>query len=235
MYHAQPVPRWAAPRLHEIVDVLAVGAGLDRPPAVFYIASPLANAFVIGRQDEAALAVTDGLLRVVNARELVGVLAHEVSHLRDGDTSIMSLSDLVARLAQWMGWVGLWSVLMTLPLALGQGTVMPLLLSLLLVVMPTVVTLLQLAVSRSREYDADLEAVAFTGDPEASPEHSSSWRTATGGSGSASWSVDPPDRTHSWSRPTRAPRSASVGCGSSRSGRGNPWTCSTDSRSTIPA
>jgi heat shock protein HtpX len=166
MYQAQPLPRWVAPRLHEIVDVLAVRAGLHRRPAVFYIASPLANAFVIGRQDDAALAVTDGLLRLLSARELVGVLAHEVSHLHNGDTSIMSLSDLVARLAQWMGWVGLWSVFVTFPLAIGRGTVMPLMFSLLLVVVPPVVTLMQLAVCRSREYDADLEAVTLTGDPE---------------------------------------------------------------------
>ncbi|HET8988667.1 MAG TPA: zinc metalloprotease HtpX [Humibacillus sp.] len=166
MYQAQPVPRWAAPRLHEIVDVLAARAELDRRPALFYIASPVANAFVVGRRDDAALAVTDGLLRVLTARELVGVLAHEISHLRNGDTSIMSLSDVVARLAQWMGWVGLWSVAMTFPLAIAGGSFMPVLLSLLLVVVPTVVTLMQLAVSRSREYDADLDALALTGDPE---------------------------------------------------------------------
>jgi heat shock protein HtpX len=78
----------------------------------------------------------------------------------------MSLSDLVARLAQWTGWVGLWSAIVTVPLAISHGTLMPLLLSLLLVVLPTVVTLMQLAMTRSREYDADLEAVRLTGDPE---------------------------------------------------------------------
>jgi heat shock protein HtpX len=166
MYQAQPLPRWAAPRLHEAVDVLAVRARLHRRPAVFYVASPLANAFVVGGQRGAALGVTDGLLRELNGRELAGVVAHEVSHLHNGDTSIMSLSDLVARLAQWMGWVGVWSVMVTLPLAISRGTVVPVALSLLLVVVPTVVTLMQLAMSRSREYDADLEAVALTGDPE---------------------------------------------------------------------
>src|SRR6478672_1551868 len=57
MYRAQPLPRWAAPRLHEVVDVLAVRARLQRRPQVFYIASPTANAFVVGRKDDAARAL----------------------------------------------------------------------------------------------------------------------------------------------------------------------------------
>ena len=166
MYRAQPLPRWAAPQLHWIVDVLAERAGLHRRPALYYVASPVANAFVAGRQGQSALAVTDGLLRLLNGRELAGVLAHELSHLRNGDTAIMGLSDLIARLAQWMAWVGLWSVLVTVPLAFSRGVAQPVLLSVFLIVVPSVVSLLQLAMSRSREYDADLDAVLLTGDPE---------------------------------------------------------------------
>lgn len=166
MYQAQPLPRWVAPRLHETVDVLARRAGLRRGPDVFYLASRHSNAFVVGGQEDPALALTDGLLRRLDDRQLIGVIAHELGHLHNGDTSITSLSDLVARLAQWTGWVGLWSAIATVPLAIRQGTLMPLLLSLLLVVLPMVVTLMQLALSRSREYDADLEAVRLTGDPE---------------------------------------------------------------------
>jgi heat shock protein HtpX len=166
VYDAQPLPRWTAPRLHWMVDVLAERAGLHRPPRLCYIASPIANAFVVGPRDDAALAVTDGLLRLLNGRELAGVLGHEISHLRNGDTSIMSLSDVVARVAQWMAWFGLWLSLLTLPLFLRTGNTQPMLLTAALVTVPTVVTLMQLALSRSREYDADLEAVTLTGDPE---------------------------------------------------------------------
>jgi heat shock protein HtpX len=91
------------------------------------------------RQDDAALALTDGVLRLLDGRELTGVLAHEISHLHNGGPSVMSLSDLVARLAQWMSWVGLWSVVVSLPVAVGRGSLVPLLLSLLLVAVPTVV------------------------------------------------------------------------------------------------
>jgi heat shock protein HtpX len=115
MYDAQPLPRWAAPRLHWMVDLLAERARLPRPPRLYYIASPVANAFVVGPRDDAALALTDGLLRLLTGREVAGVLGHEISHLHSGDTSIMSLSDVVARLAQWMAWLGLWSSLLTVP------------------------------------------------------------------------------------------------------------------------
>jgi heat shock protein HtpX len=166
LYAAQPVPRAAAPRLHDLVDVLSERAQLERRPAVFYVASPRVNAFVVGRGEDAALAVTDGLLRLLDGRELAAVIAHEVSHLRNGDTAVMSLSDLVARLSQWMSWVGLWSGLLTLPLAISRDSLVPLLVSVVLVFVPMLVTLMQLAVSRSREYDADLDAVSLTGDPE---------------------------------------------------------------------
>jgi heat shock protein HtpX len=166
LYAARPIPYAAAPHVHDLVDVLCERAELEVRPALFYVASPQVNAFVVGRQQDAALALTDGLLRRLDGRELAGVVAHEVSHLRNGDTAVMSLSDLVGRLSQWMSWVGLWSGLLTLPLAVTRESLVPLLVSVVLVAVPMVVTLLQLAVSRSREYDADLDAVSLTGDPE---------------------------------------------------------------------
>jgi heat shock protein HtpX len=78
----------------------------------------------------------------------------------------MNLSDLIARLAQWMAWLGIWSLVVTVPVTLTEGADPLLLLSGLLVMVPTVVTLIQLALTRSREYDADLDAAALTGDPE---------------------------------------------------------------------
>ena len=166
MYGAQPLPRWASPHLHGLVDVLTERAGLHRRPRLYYVASPVANAFVVGRPDDAAVAITDGLLRLLNGRQMAGVLAHELSHVRHGDTSIMNLSDVVARLAQWMAWVGLWSCLITVPLVVASGVIRPALLSIILVVVPTIATLMQLALCRSREYDADLDAVTLTHDPE---------------------------------------------------------------------
>ena len=163
---AQPLPRWAAPRLHEMLDVLAELTGLAQRPSLYYVASPTVNAFVVGRGEETAVAVTDGLLRLLNARQVAGVLAHEVSHLHHNDASIMRFSDLLARLTQWMAWIGLVSIILTLPLTLSSGLLEPLLVSSVLMLLPILASLLQLAMSRSREYDADLDAAALTRDPE---------------------------------------------------------------------
>jgi heat shock protein HtpX len=123
------------------------------------------NAFAVGGPEDAAVAVTDGLLRTLPGRELAGVVAHEVSHVRAGDLWIMNLSDAIGRITHALAYGGVLVVLLTLPLTLGAGS-SPLWVVALLALLPTVVSLLQLALSRSREYDADLEAAVLTGDPE---------------------------------------------------------------------
>jgi heat shock protein HtpX len=165
MYGARPLPPSAAPGLHQMVQVLARRAGLPAAPALYYVPSPVPNAFAVGRGEDAALAVTDGLLRRLSSREVAGVLAHEIGHVRAGDTTVMSLSDSIGRVVQGLSYLGILSLVVTLPMTAG-GDLRPLLLSAALVALPTVVTLLQLALSRSREYDADLEAAALTGDPD---------------------------------------------------------------------
>ncbi|MGY1805938.1 zinc metalloprotease HtpX [Blastococcus sp. SYSU D00669] len=165
MYGAQQLPYDAAPGLHRTVAVLAQRAGLPAAPTLYYVASSVPNAFAVGRGDDASLAVTDGLLRRLTSREVAGVLAHEIGHVRAGDTTVMSLSDAVGRLVQGLSYLGLFSVLVTLPLTLG-GDLRPLVVSGVLILLPTAVNLAQLALSRSREFDADLEGAALTGDPE---------------------------------------------------------------------
>ncbi len=105
------------------------------------------------------------MLRALTARQLAGVMAHEISHVRSGDTAVMSLSDAIARLVQGLSYVGMLTVLMTLPLGIAGGPRL-LVASMVVIALPTVVTLLQLGLSRSREYDADLEGAALTDDPE---------------------------------------------------------------------
>jgi heat shock protein HtpX len=163
MYGARPLPNAAAPQLHRIVEELVERARLPAAPTLYYIASRVMNAFAVGRGDDAVLAVTDGLLRGLSSRE--GVLAHEVSHVRAGDTTVMSLSDAISRIVQGLSYFGLLSILFSLPMTLA-GHPQLLLLSGMLIFLPLIVTLLQLALSRSREFDADLEGAILTGDPE---------------------------------------------------------------------
>src|SRR5690606_31180553 len=117
MYGAKQLPPQAAPELHLIVQALSERAGLASPPRIHYVPSPMANAFVVGHGDDAALAVTDGLLRNLTGRQVAGVLAHEIAHLRAGDTAIMSLSDAVSRLVQGLSYLGLFTLFLTVPLA----------------------------------------------------------------------------------------------------------------------
>lgn len=165
MYGAVPLPPAAAPQVHRWVRALARRARLPAVPALFYVRSPMMNAMAVGRREEPALCVTDGLLRHLTGRELVGVLAHEISHIRSNDLWIMSLSDVVARVTHGLAYAGMLALALTLPLTVG-GSWRPVLVAAAVAFLPTVVTLLQLALSRSREYDADLEAAALTDDPE---------------------------------------------------------------------
>lgn len=164
-YGAQPLPPVAAPELHRLVAVLAQRAGLPAVPRLHYVPTRTVNAFAVGRPDESAVAITDGLLRALGGRELVAVLAHELSHIRADDLWVMTLADTVGRLTHALTYAGLLLLILGVPL-LAAGTATVLMVASVLVVAPTAVTLLQLALSRSREYDADLEAAALTGDPE---------------------------------------------------------------------
>jgi heat shock protein HtpX len=123
------------------------------------------NAFAVGRPPDAALAVTDGLLRVLSLREMAGVLAHEISHIRNNDLVVMSLADVIAQLTRIMATGGMLLLLITLPAWLAEYSRLPWLLILVLMLAPTFGSLLQLALSRAREYDADLDAAGLTGDP----------------------------------------------------------------------
>ncbi|MFQ5507539.1 MAG: M48 family metalloprotease, partial [Planctomycetota bacterium] len=123
------------------------------------------NAYAMGRPDSATITVTDGLLACLGRRQLAGVLAHEISHLAAGDLRIMGIASAVARLTASMASVGLFLLLVNLPLLALQGTGIPWLAILLLLLAPGASLLLQLALARRREFDADRGAAELTGDP----------------------------------------------------------------------
>ncbi|MFO1075867.1 MAG: zinc metalloprotease HtpX [Geminicoccaceae bacterium] len=165
LYRASPLTPREAPELHYLVDQLAARAGLARSPRLHYLPSRLLNAFAVGTRERAAIALTDGLLRRLSPRELAGVLAHEISHVRNNDLWIMSLADLMSRLAGALSWLGLLLLALSLPVLLLGGEV-PWLLALVLLAAPSLMALLQRALSRARELDADLDAATLTRDPQ---------------------------------------------------------------------
>jgi heat shock protein HtpX len=164
MYRARPLPVAVAPNVHQMVQTLAAHAGLPRAPTLYYVPTSMLNAFAVGRRTDAAIGITDGLLRNLTGRQLAGVLAHEISHISSDDLWIMTLADTVGRVTHAVAYAGLALLFLGLPM-LAAGSPMVLLIALVLIAVPTVVTLLQLALSRAREFDADLDAVALTNDP----------------------------------------------------------------------
>ena len=167
MYGARRIgPADGAPVLR-IVDELAKRAGLPAPPHLYVIPSPIINAFATGVQSDSLLAVTQGLLNRLDGRELIGVLAHEIAHIRHNDLWIMSLADTMSRFTHFMSMLGVLLFIVSLPATLLGGAPFPLLGILLLYFAPTASSLLQLGLSRAREYEADLEGARLSGDPEA--------------------------------------------------------------------
>ncbi len=164
LYKAQVLSEQDAPQLQDLMRELTARADLPAVPQLYYVPSKMMNAFAVGKPENSAVAVTDGLIRNLTLRQLAGVLAHEVSHIRNGDLRVMALGDVLTRLTGTMSTFGL---LVGVPTALlTGGTTMPWLAIVGLMAAPTVGSLLQMALSRAREYDADLDAAGLTGDPE---------------------------------------------------------------------
>jgi heat shock protein HtpX len=162
LYKARPLSGEEAPELHQIMRELAKRADLPAVPTLHYVPTKMMNAFAVGREDDSAVAVTDGLLRVMNMRQIVGILAHEVAHIKNGDLKVMGLADVLNRITSIISNIGLVGV----PLVFGTGINIPLLAPILMIAAPFVGGLLQMGLSRAREYDADLDGATLTGDPE---------------------------------------------------------------------
>ena len=166
MYDARPVSYREFPLGVALVEELARRADLPSVPKLYAVPSEIMNAFAVGRRDDAAIAVTDGLVRRMTARELAGVLAHEMSHVANEDVKVMAFADMVSRFTSTMATVGMFSLVLNfLGFAGGYEAQVPWLAVTVLLASPTIGGLLQLALSRTREFDADLGAAILTGDP----------------------------------------------------------------------
>ena len=166
MYRASPLTAWETPRLIALLHELARRAELPAIPVLYYVPSRMVNAFAVGTPTQAAIAVTDGLLRTLDLRETAGVLAHELSHIKSNDLRVMGIADLFSRLTSFLSLFGQILLLLNLPLLLLSGVAINWFAILVLIFAPTLSVLAQLGLSRTREYDADLNAAQLTGDPE---------------------------------------------------------------------
>jgi heat shock protein HtpX len=163
MHNAQPIGPHDAPRLYQMTAELAQRAGLPMP-ALYVIHEDQPNAFATGRNPEkGAVAVNTGLLDMMSEREVAGVVAHELAHIRNRDTLIMTIT---ATLAGAIGMLAQFGFLFRGRSSDGRSNPFgPIGTILLIVLAPIAAMIVQMAVSRSREYEADRAAAEITGDP----------------------------------------------------------------------
>jgi heat shock protein HtpX len=166
-YGAREVSEAEAPVLYRIVHNLALRDGMPMP-RLYIIPSDAANAFATGRNPQhAAVAVTEGIMRLMNERELTGVLAHELSHVKNRDILISSIAAtlagvimMIARMAQWSAFFG---GMGRSDEREGGGGALGLLV--MAIVAPIAAMIIQMAISRTREYAADETGAHTSGDP----------------------------------------------------------------------
>ena len=163
MHGAQEVDAATAPRLHAIVARLAERAQLPMP-RVYLMQNDQPNAFATGRNPQnAAVAVTTGLLQRLDEQEVAGVLAHELAHVRNRDTLTMTVTATLAGAIGMLGNMAMFGLYSrddrNNPLG-GLGVILA------MIVAPLAATLVQLAISRSREYEADRVGAAIAGEPQ---------------------------------------------------------------------
>ena len=162
---AKIVPPEEAPRLAKIVHELAPEFDLV-DPRIAIVPTQTPNAFATGRDERHAIvAATEGILRMLNDRELKGVLAHELAHVKDRDVLLMTFAATLAGAISYAAQIVFFSMLF----GVGgrRGSVNPIVLILALITAPIAAMLIQLAISRTREYRADQVGAFTCGDPEA--------------------------------------------------------------------
>ncbi|MBO6758181.1 MAG: zinc metalloprotease HtpX [Roseibium sp.] len=159
MHHAQEVDARTAPELHQMVQQLSANAGLPMPK-VYLINNPQPNAFATGRNPEnAAVAATTGLLNMLSKEEVAGVMAHELAHVKNHDTLIMTITATIA---------GAISMLANFAFFFGGNRNNPLGIVgviLMMIVAPMAAMIVQMAISRTREYAADRMGAEICGEP----------------------------------------------------------------------
>ncbi|QEG23095.1 zinc metalloprotease HtpX [Mariniblastus fucicola] len=164
MYKAQPIHPHQAPQLFEIYDELCRRAQLSPKPKLFYIPSKMPNAFAVGVGNNSSVALTDGIIRMMNPRELEGILAHELTHVQCRDTSVLGVADIISRTISALSRVGLLMLFFSMGSMFGKTAVPFWTTGAILFFSPSIAIMLQLALSRTREFNADRGAAELTGD-----------------------------------------------------------------------
>lgn len=162
-FGALPLSPFQAPGLHALVQELARRAELPLVPRLYLLPQPVLQAVAAGTTERAGIGVTRALVETLPADELAGVLAHEISHVRHGDLTVMRMAAAAAGITRTMAQAGLLVLILWGAGAFGAHPLLPL----LLILAPLASDLLTLSLSRTREFLADAGAAELTGDPAA--------------------------------------------------------------------
>jgi len=163
MYGARPIEESQSPALYAVVRRLATRAQIPMP-RVYMIASDTPNAFATGRNPEhAAVAVTEGILRILDQDELEGVLAHELSHVKNRDILISTIAATLAGAITYLAHMAQWAAIFGGRRDDDEGGSNPIALIAMAIVAPIAAMLVQMAVSRAREYQADATGARLAG------------------------------------------------------------------------
>lgn len=164
-YNAQPLAESQVPELYELVRELCRKAELPMP-RLYVIPTDVPNAFATGRDPEhAAVAVTEGILSMLNRDELAGVISHELSHVKHRDTLIMTLSASIATAISYIANIAQWAAIFGTARDEDGNRSNPIALIVTIVIAPLAASLIQFALSRSREYMADSSGARICGKP----------------------------------------------------------------------
>lgn len=164
-YNAQPLDESQVPELYELVRELCRKAELPMP-RLYVIPTDVPNAFATGRDPEhAAVAVTEGILSMLNRDELAGVISHELSHVKHRDTLIMTLSASIATAISYIANIAQWVAIFGTARDEDGNRSNPIALIVTIVIAPLAASLIQFALSRSREYMADASGARICGKP----------------------------------------------------------------------
>lgn len=165
MYKARELAPADAPALHRMVEELAVKAGIPKP-RVYLIPQETPNAFATGRgPGNAVVAVTSGIMRILSADELKGVLAHEIGHVKHRDILIQSVAGVLAGVIMLVANIIKWGAIFGMGRDSEEGG-NPLVALGLAIIAPIAALMIQMAISRSREYYADRAGAELSGNPE---------------------------------------------------------------------
>ena len=169
MYRAKPLAEGEAPQVYRVVRELASRSGTPMPK-LYLLPTMTPNAFATGRSPKhAAVAVTSGILRIMGEEELKGILAHELSHVKNRDTLVMTVAAAVAgaiaMLASWARWGLMFGGGGNRDRRSGNAAVQVVALLVVAILAPLAAMLIQLAISRTREYGADETGARLCGNP----------------------------------------------------------------------